>query len=115
MLPRLVPGETSIRRIPISIPITIFARARGFPGAIMSASQVVPHLHEALIEAVGEATFFGGGTQLRYKMIRPVASEGRATVRVLEGDAPDSLELRVEDENGQLCIVGNATLRDTSS
>lgn len=86
-----------------------FARERGFPGAIMSASQIVPHLHEAVIDAVGVDVFFGG-TRLRYKMIRPIASEGSAWVRVLRGPDARTLELRVENAEGGLCIVGEATL-----
>ncbi|NNL85727.1 MAG: hypothetical protein HKP27_08750 [Myxococcales bacterium] len=86
-----------------------FARERGFPGAIMSASQIVPHLHEAVIDAVGCAVFFGG-TRLRYKMVRPIGSESRAHVRVLRTDDPTTLELRVENAEGDLCIVGEAVL-----
>ncbi len=87
-----------------------FARERGFEGAIMSASQVVPHLHEALIELLGEEVFFGG-TQVRYKMVRPVPSEGRArvSIRARKGE-PGILELLVETEPGATAIVGTATL-----
>lgn len=88
-----------------------FARARGFEGAIMSASQVVPHLHEALIELLGEDRFFGG-TAVRYKMVRPIPSEGRARVSILARPGePRKLELRVESA-GSLAITGTATLTE---
>lgn len=86
-----------------------FARRHGFEGMIMSASQIVPHLHEALIDAIGVDAFFDG-TQIQYKMMRPEPSEGVAFARVLRTEAPGTLELRVDDGGETLFIRGRARL-----
>lgn len=91
---------------------TDFARSHGFDGMIMSASQIVPHLHEAIIAAIGADAFFGGA-RVAYKMIRPVPSEGTAYARVLSTDTPGVLELRVDDGDEALFIRGSATLPDS--
>jgi len=86
-----------------------FARRHGFDGMIMSASQIVPHLHEALIEAIGVDTFFSG-TRVEYKMVRPVPSEGVAFARILRSDEPGTLDLRVDDGGKTIYIRGRALL-----
>ena len=89
-----------------------FARERGFEGAIMSASQVVPHLHEALVELLGEETFFGG-TRVRYKMVRPVPAEGAARISIrVKASNPRELELWVENGPASAAIVGSALLAE---
>ncbi len=85
-----------------------FAQERGFDSAIMSASQVVPHLHEALIELLGEQIFFNQ-TDIRYKMINPVGSEGSITIIIIR-QSPTKLDLKVKNEHDKLAIVGIATI-----
>jgi acyl dehydratase len=83
------------------------ARAAGFPGVIMSSSQVVAHLHQALIEIAGPEAYFGG-MKVAYKMVRPVPVPGTARVVVEIGDAHDRWTVRIEDEANNVCVVGTA-------
>ena len=85
-----------------------FAQERGFDSAIMSASQVVPHLHEALIELLGEQIFFNQ-TDVRYKMVNPVGAEGSITIIIIR-QSPTKLDLKVNNEQDKLAIVGVATI-----
>ncbi|TAJ16313.1 MAG: hypothetical protein EPO47_11020 [Rugosibacter sp.] len=83
------------------------ARAAGFETIIMSASQLVPHLYQALIEVVGAETLFGG-LKVSYKMVRPVTVPGIARVIVETSERPGILTVRIEDAAGNICIVGTA-------
>lgn len=85
-----------------------FAQERGFDSAIMSASQVVPHLHEALIEILGEQTFFNR-TDIRYKMVNPVGAEGAITITITR-QSPTKLALKVDNELDKPAIIGEATV-----
>lgn len=88
------------------------ARAHGFDTMIMSASQIVPHLHEALIDAVGADVFFSG-VEVEYKMIRPVPAEGIAYARVLRSEDPGVLTIQVDDGGESLFVAGRAILRES--
>ncbi len=84
------------------------ARAAGFETIIMSASQVVPHLHQALIEVAGAEAFFGG-MKVAYRMVKPIAVPGGARVIVeADGESSSLLHVRIEDMAGTVCIVGTA-------
>lgn len=85
------------------------AQQHGFETMIMSASQIVPHLHEALIDAVGADAFFSG-VEVEYKMIRPVPAEGIAYARILRSEDPRVLTIQVDDGGEALFIAGRATL-----
>lgn len=83
------------------------ARAAGFETIIMSASQMVPHLYQALIEVVGTEKFFGG-LKVSYRMVRPVTVPGTARVVVETSEHPGILAVRIEDAESNVCIVGTA-------
>jgi hypothetical protein len=85
------------------------AQRHGFPTMIMSASQIVPHLHEALIDAVGADRFFSS-VEVEYRMIRPVPAEGIAYARVLRTEDPSVLTIQVDDGGDSVFITGRATL-----
>jgi acyl dehydratase len=83
------------------------ARAAGFETIIMSASQIVPHLYQALIEVVGVEKFFSG-LKVSYKMVRPVTVPGIARVIIEASEHPGTMTVRIEDAENNLCIVGTA-------
>jgi acyl dehydratase len=83
------------------------ARAAGFPGVIMSSSQLVAHIHQALVEIAGVSGYFGG-MKVAYKMVRPVPVPGIARVVVEKSEESDELAVRIEDGLGNVCIVGTA-------
>jgi hypothetical protein len=83
------------------------ARQAGFETVIMSASQLVPHIYQALIEVVGEEVFFGG-LKVAYRMVRPVAVPSIARLVVERGDEPTTFIVRIADAAGNPCIVGTA-------
>lgn len=73
----------------------------------MSASQMVPHLYQALIEVIGADKFFSG-LKVSYKMVRPVAVPGIARVVVETSEHPGTMTVRIEDAENNVCIVGTA-------
>ena len=93
-----------------------YARAYGLPGAIADGMVTTNWLSGLLVEAFGDA-FTCGGT-LRTKFIRPVFVddhiEARVTVTAVD-DGGDRCtihtELRCENQAGELCTIGTATVR----
>jgi acyl dehydratase len=83
------------------------ARAAGFPGVIMSSSQLAAHIHQALVDIAGVSEYFAG-MKVTYKMVRPVPVPGIARVVVETSEDSDELAVRIEDGVGNVCIVGTA-------
>ena len=85
------------------------AQAAGFKKVIMSSSQLVAHIHQALVDLFGIERYYGGVT-LSYKMVSPLEVPGIARVVVESIEGSSELAVRIEDENGKPCIVGSAAL-----
>ena len=83
------------------------ARAAGFPGVIMSSSQLAAHIHQAIVEIAGVSGYFAG-MKMAYKMVRPVPVPGIARVVVESNEESYELSVRIEDGLGNVCMVGTA-------
>jgi 3-hydroxybutyryl-CoA dehydratase len=93
-----------------------YARAHGLVGAIADGMVTTNWLSGLLVTAFGDALSHGG--TLRTKFIRPIFVGDRiqAQVRVtaVDEDGPDGCtihtELSCENQAGELCTIGTATV-----
>jgi 3-hydroxybutyryl-CoA dehydratase len=94
-----------------------YARAHGLRGAIADGMVTTNWLSGLLVTAFGDVVSHGG--TLRTKFIRPIfvgdRIQARVTVTAVDDDGPDGsiihTELRCENQAGELCTIGAATVR----
>lgn len=90
-----------------------YAKANGLPGIIADGMISTNWIQTLLVQSFGAAAFAGATLRTRYS--RPILSDDVVTtvVRVREVDADGTLRLEVWSENqrGERCTVGEASIR----
>lgn len=94
-----------------------FARANGHPGRIADGMIIGNWLYQAVVAVLGPGYLERGRFQVKF--IRPVFVDDEISIVVesdpASGPAAAAFLLRAERQNGEVCVVGSASLADRQS
>lgn len=82
------------------------AKTAGLPGIIMQGAVLGAQIVQAAVDHFGDR--FCYGSTVSFKLVRPIMTESRPMLRVYRNKIDNSLNLQLEDGNGQTLVAGFA-------
>ena len=83
------------------------AKGAGLPGIIMQGAVLGAQIIQAAVDHFGDG--FCHGSTVSFKLVRPIPTESRPKLRVYRNKSDNTLNMQLEDANGQTLVVGFAS------